>query len=222
MVQGVAGKTVPGVQIRDPARTKGKRTRERILDLAEDAIMHKGFAATSIDELVDGAGIGKSTFFYHFRDKNDLARHLIERYLVRDDALLDGLVARARALSDDPLQAFLIFLRLFAETMDDLKELHPGCLVAAITYQDRAFDRDVCRLVEKGVRGWRGRFLAWLQEIAERYPPRLPVELEALADHFNVVVDGAIITSRALREPAIMARQARLVHDFVKLLFDGR
>jgi AcrR family transcriptional regulator len=222
MARGIAEKTVLEVQLRAPARTKGGRTRERILDLAEDAVMHKGFAATSIDELVDGARIGKSTFFYHFRDKNDLARQLIERYLARDEALLDGLVARARALSDDPLQSFLIFLRLFTETMADLKDLHPGCLVAAITYQDRAFDREVCRLVETGVRGWRGRFHAWLAEIAERYPPRLPVDLEALADHLNVVVDGAIITSRALREPAVLAGQARLVHDFVKLLFDGR
>ncbi len=222
MVRGVAGKSVPGVQVSPPALTKGGRTRERILDLAEDAIIHKGFAATSIDELADGAGIGKSTFFYHFRDKNDLARQLIERYLARDEALLDSLAARARALSDDPLQSFLVFLRLFAEAMDDLKELHPGCLVAAITFQDRAFDREVRRLVETGVRGWRGRFHTWLGEIAERYPPRLPVDLEALADHFNVVVDGAIITSRALREPAVLARQARLMHDLVKLLFDGR
>lgn len=222
MVRGVAEKTVPGVQLRAPTGTKGSRTRKRVLDLAEDAIMHKGFAATSIDELVDGADIAKSTFFYHFRDKNDLARQLIERYLERDDELLDGLAARARMLSDDPLQSFLIFLQLFAETMDDMKELHPGCLVAAITYQDRAFDREVSRLVEAGVRGWRGRFHAWLADIAQRYPPRLPVDLEALADHLNVVVDGAIITARALREPAVMARQARLVHDFVKLLFDGR
>ena len=222
MIRDVSEETAPTVQNRDQPLTKGGRTRQRIFDLAEDAIVHKGFAATSIDELVEGADIGKSTFFYHFRDKNDLARQLIERYLARDEALLDELIERARTLSDDPLQSFLIFLRLFAEMVDNLKELHPGCLVAAVTYQDRAFDREVCRLVEAGVRGWRARFHAWLVEIAGRYPPRLPVDLEALADHFNVVVDGAIITSRALREPAVMARQAHLLHDLIKLLFGGR
>ena len=44
----------------------------------------KGFAATSIDELIAGAGITKSGFFYHFKDKTELAKALLLRYLERD------------------------------------------------------------------------------------------------------------------------------------------
>ena len=215
-------KTAPGVRFSAGSLSKGGRTRERILDLAEDAIIHKGFAATSIDELVEGAGISKSTFFYHFRDKNDLARQLIQRFIDRDVEIHACLESRARSLSDDPLQALLIYLRLFGEMMDDLPSTHPGCLVAAITYQDRLFDREVCRLNEQAVRSWRERFHAWLKKIAEIYPPGAPVDLEALADAFNVMADGGIITSRALGEQAVLGRQARLLHDFIKLLFDGR
>lgn len=219
MVEALLDKTTPPVQVEPERLGKGERTRGRLMDLAEDAIIHKGFAATSIEELVEAAGITKSGFFYHFRDKNDLARQLIARFIERDDAINDQLEARARALSDDELQSFLIFLKLFAEMMDDLPGLHPGCLVSAITYQDRAFDHEVSRLIEEGVRGWRARFHGWLLKIADRYPPRLPVDLEALADHFNVIADGGIITSRALRDPSVIGRQARLMHDFVRLLF---
>ena len=70
--------------------------------------------------------------------------------------------------------------------------------------------------------GWRTRFTGWIEEIAERYPPRVPTDLIALADHFSVVVDGGIITSRALGDKAVVGRQARLMHDYIKLLFDGR
>lgn len=221
MVERVIEKTVPMVQFAAEA-TKGARTRERIMDLAEDAIMHKGYAGTSIEELVDAAGITKSGFFYHFRDKNDLARQLVARFIDRDGLILDQLSERARALSDDPLQSFLIFLKLFAEMMDDLPTLHPGCLVTSITYQDRFFDKEVCRLTEQAVLGWRQRFQSWLEEIAEHYPPRLPTDLADLADHFNVIADGGIITSRALGDKGVVGRQARLMHDYVKLLFDGR
>ncbi|MDO9487131.1 MAG: TetR/AcrR family transcriptional regulator [Sphingomonadaceae bacterium] len=219
MADGLPDKTIPPVRGEPERLGKGERTRGRLMDLAEDAIIHKGFAATSIEELVEAAGITKSGFFYHFRDKNDLARQLIARFIARDDAINDQLEARARVLSDDELQSFLIFLKLFAETMDDLPELHPGCLVSAITYQDRSFDHEVSRLIEEGVRSWRARFHGWLLKIADRYPPRLPVDLEALADHFNVIVDGSIMTSRALRDPSIIGRQTRLMHDFVRLLF---
>jgi TetR/AcrR family transcriptional regulator, transcriptional repressor for nem operon len=219
MAEALLDKTIPAVKSQPGGLSKGERTRERLMDLAEDAIISKGFAATSIEELVEAAGITKSGFFYHFRDKNDLARQLITRFIAHDNSIHDHLEARARALCDDELQSFLIFLKLFAEMMDDLPGIHPGCLVAAITYQDRAFDHDVSRLIEEGVRSWRARFHGWLLKIAERYPPHLPVDLEALADHFNVMADGGIITSRALRDPTVIGRQARLMHDFVKLLF---
>jgi AcrR family transcriptional regulator len=52
------------------AQRKGTDTRERILELAEAAVLEKGFAATSIDELITGASITKSGFFYHFKDKS--------------------------------------------------------------------------------------------------------------------------------------------------------
>jgi hypothetical protein len=35
-------------------------TRERLLELAESAVLAKGFAATSIDELIAAAGISKA------------------------------------------------------------------------------------------------------------------------------------------------------------------
>ncbi|HYN46828.1 MAG TPA: helix-turn-helix domain-containing protein, partial [Allosphingosinicella sp.] len=52
---------------------RGKETRARILDMAEEAILAKGFDATSIEEIVAAAEITRSGFFYHFRDKNELA-----------------------------------------------------------------------------------------------------------------------------------------------------
>src|SRR5690349_12020122 len=151
MVEKLLEKTAPSVQLSAGGATKGERTRTRILDVAYDAIVHKGFAATSIEELVEAAGITKSGFFYHFKDKNDLARQLLERFLAEDVEILDTLEQRARALSDDPLQSFLIFLNLYAELMDDMPELHPGCLVATITYQEQMFDSVVREMNRESV-----------------------------------------------------------------------
>jgi AcrR family transcriptional regulator len=60
-------------------------TRERLLELAESAVLAKGFAATSIDELIAAAGISKAAF-YHFRTKN--RQGLLLRYLAQDHAVL--------------------------------------------------------------------------------------------------------------------------------------
>ena len=96
---------------------KGEATRERILEIAEAAVLAKGFGATSIDEVITEAGLTKSGFFYHFKDKNALAHEMLRRYVATNDRLFDEIFARGGELSDDPLQAFLISLKLLAETM---------------------------------------------------------------------------------------------------------
>jgi TetR/AcrR family transcriptional regulator, transcriptional repressor for nem operon len=219
MVDKLIAKTVPAVHLEGEGRTKGERTRTRLLDVAYDSIVHKGFAATSIEELVEAAGITKSGFFYHFKDKNDLARQLLERFLAEDNQILDTLTERARALADDPLQSFLIFLNLYAELMDEMSDLHPGCLVATITYQEQLFDAEVKRMNADSVRALRRRFADWLEEIAVRHPPLAVIDLDALADHLTVVVEGGIILSRALADRRLMGRHLRLFRDQVKQIF---
>lgn len=215
----LAQKTAPAVQLDGDVLTKGERTRQRILDIAYDSIVHKGFAATSIEELVEAAGITKSGFFYHFRDKNDLARQLLDRFITEDNELLDGLTARARALCDDPLQSFLLFLNLYAEAMDEMPELHPGCLIATVTYQAALFDPVVLKMNRDSVLGLRRRFAIWLEEIAARHPPRAEADLDALADMLTTIVEGAIVLSRALGDKFLMGRQTRLYREHVKTVF---
>src|SRR5262245_16101792 len=185
MVEKLVEKTVPAVQLEPAAQSKGERTKSKILDLAYSSIVEKGFAATSIDELVEAAGITKSGFFYHFKDKNDLARELFERFLAEDEQIIETLESRSRELSDDPLQAMLIFLKLYAQMMDDMEALHPGCLVASVTYQERMFDAELKRMNVEYLMRMRERFERWFTEIANRYPPRLNTDIEALADHLT-------------------------------------
>jgi AcrR family transcriptional regulator len=84
-------------ETQDPNPKAKPSARDRIMDLAEAAVLQKRFGATSIDELVAGAGITKSGFFYHFKDKGDLAKALLERYLERDRTILEDIFSRARA-----------------------------------------------------------------------------------------------------------------------------
>jgi TetR/AcrR family transcriptional repressor of nem operon len=200
---------------------RGPDTRERLLDLAEAAVLEKGFAATSIDELIAGAGITKSGFFCHFRDKGELAKALLQRYLDREEAMFDTLFARADELNEDPLHGFLIWLKLLAEMMADLPGAHPGCLVASYCYQDQLFNREVRELSREGALRWRARFLTRLEIIAAGYPPRIEVDLEALADMLLAVTDGGIILSKVMREKTVLPRQVMLYRSLVRTVFVG-
>ncbi|NBC13390.1 MAG: TetR family transcriptional regulator [Gammaproteobacteria bacterium] len=201
------------------ATRKSHATRAQLLDAAQAAVLAKGFSGTSIDELIAAVGISKSGFFYHFRDKSDLAKALLERYVEDDNRIFDALEAQAGSLSEDPLHAFLIWLKLLADVFADLPEGHPGCMVASICYHEQLFVREVQQLNAQAVLGWRARFRERLTRIAAAYPPRIPIALDDLADMLIAVVDGGIILSKTLRDPKSLARQVLLYRDFLRLVF---
>jgi AcrR family transcriptional regulator len=203
----------------DTLPRKGRDTRERILELAESAVLAKGFAATSIEELITAVGITKSGFFYHFRDKNELAKAMMLRYIEHDTALLDDIFRRGAELNDDPLHGMLVTLKLFAEMLANLPEAHPGCIAASFCYQDQLFSRDIRDLNAQSVLAWRHRFRTQLDAIAKRYPPRRPVDLEALSDMAASLVEGGLILGRLLQDVSILPRQILLYREMVRTTF---
>lgn len=176
-------------------------TRERILHVAHDAVVAKGFDATSIEEIAAAVDISRAGFFYHFPDKNALARALIERHIAEEGAMLDGFIIRAAELSDDPLQQMLITMRLMAEGFAEMPGGYPGCILASATYQDRLFDSEVKAANRRALLAFRDRFQVQFERISERYPPRSPVDPGEMADMLNAILEGAIILARGLGDP---------------------
>ena len=200
--------------------SKGEATRERICAVAEQIVLEKGFAATSLDEIMEAAGVTKSGLFYHFRDKHDLAKALLRRYVEHDTQILDDLFAKADALIDDPLHAYLAFLKMFSEVMADLPERHPGCMVASYCYQDQIYNREIRAMSMEGIMTWRDRFKQRLEAIAERYPPRVPINLDALADMNITIVEGGIILEKGWREKGALPLQVMMLRDLIKTVFE--
>lgn len=199
--------------------SKGEETRARILDAAQASIIAKGFTATSIEELIAETGLTKSGFFYHFKDKNALARALLRRYIDEDERVYDEIFGRARELVDDPLQVLLVGLKLLADVMGDLPNGHPGCLVATSCYYDRLFDREVQALNTEAAILWRKRFRAMFEEVSTRYRPRSEVDLDDLADMVSSVLEGGIVISKALNEPAALKRQILVFRGLLQAYF---
>ena len=68
---------------------------------------------------------------------------------------------------------------------------------------------------------WRKRFRQRLDIIAERYPPRLDVDLDDVADMLSAIADGGIVVSKATGDKTVMARQIMMYRQFIRALFLG-
>jgi AcrR family transcriptional regulator len=199
---------------------KGAQTREHILATAESIILQRGYSGTSIEEIIGEAGITKGGFFYHFAGKSDLARNLMLRYLENDSKFFGDLSDRARSLTEDPLQQYLLFLKLMAEALADLPPgTHPGCLVASFAYEAHQFEEEIRNLNAQGVLCWREQFMGHLERIAEKYPMKIEHSLDELADMLTSVIEGGIIVSKVLDNGAALPNQILNYRSYIRLVF---
>ena len=201
------------------AATPRLPTRERILAVAHDAIIAKGFDATSVEEIAAAVEISRAGFFYHFPDKNALARALIERQIMEEGAMLAEIQQRAAELSDDPLQQMLIMMRLMAERYVEVPGGYAGCILASATYQDRLFDAEVKAANRRAHMAWRDRFRAPFERIAAAYPPAEPVDAGDMADMVNAVIEGGMILARGMGDPQVLVRQVLQARRMVKAIY---
>ncbi|MCX5690821.1 MAG: TetR/AcrR family transcriptional regulator [Planctomycetota bacterium] len=82
-----------------PAKTRTRQTRDWIIASFNRLVLRRKYSDISVAELVERAGVGRSTFYEHFDHKDDVLRSAVRvilepmAQLVREDAGLAGVVA---------------------------------------------------------------------------------------------------------------------------------
>ncbi|MCU7843824.1 MAG: TetR/AcrR family transcriptional regulator [Candidatus Thiodiazotropha sp. (ex Monitilora ramsayi)] len=199
----------------------GTVTRNKIMDVAQQMVLDVGLIGTSVEKVIDGAGVTKGTFFYHFKTKHDLAAALIERYADVDRHHFDDFMGKAEQLARDPLQQLLIFIGLFVEMTEQLEDPFPGCLYAAYCYQSGAISKDVMDQVEQMMHFWRDRLSRKLEAVNQLYPSRIPVTHTQVADHVLTTFEGAFVLSKVMKEPKLASEQLIQCRNYLELLYSS-
>jgi TetR/AcrR family transcriptional repressor of nem operon len=198
---------------------KSENTRDRILKAAESLIMAKGFAGTSIDDILKSAGLTKGAFFHHFKGKADLARELVEWHARKDLEMFGSFSAQAEAQSDDPLEQIFIFLKTFENVVSNMDDPTPGCMYAVYTYESMQFEPSIRDFVADVLRQWTLIYVRKFQEVLDRYKPALPVTARQLAEMIVAIIEGGLVLQRAYGEARLTARQSEQFRNYLKLLF---
>lgn len=130
-----------------------QRTRDTLLDAAEEIFVRRGVPAASMEEIAAEAGFSRGAIYAHFGSKDDLLLAVMDRFISRQLDQFRHLVGGA-----DPVAAAKdaaeIFRESFSTQMVPLElELrmnalrHPG-LRQRLVEADRRFSEENARLVE--------------------------------------------------------------------------
>ncbi len=101
----------------------GEDKKTRIFQVALELFAEKGFANTSVDEIVDRAGVAKGTIYYHFKGKDDLFLMLMKSGV----DFLNEAIREAAVGESDPIRRLDTIIatqvRLFIDHPDFYKVL---------------------------------------------------------------------------------------------------
>lgn len=100
-----------------PTTARGRRTRQLIIERTSAVFDQRGFAAATLNHLVESTGLTRGAFYFHFESKEALAQAIALAQADRWPQLLE----EVEALESEPLRRLLLFShRAGAAFQDDL------------------------------------------------------------------------------------------------------
>jgi len=82
-----------GTDGRTPGRVNAMTNRDRLVQAAGDMFYRNGYAATSVEDILERTGVARSNFYYYFGGKLDLAREVFRRWVEDFEDHLRGATA---------------------------------------------------------------------------------------------------------------------------------
>ena len=189
--------------------TRGDLTRERILGTAESLFLQRGYAGTSIDDILQMTGLTKGGFFYHFSNKPALGMAVLERYAKQDFDMFESLSAQADGETDDPLDSLLLFLELFESSLQSLDKPPMGCIFASYLYETDHFSDEVRRFIADGFEYWGDMYTRRIENVVSLYPPRVPVNAKELGQMIMCIIEGGLILSKSLQDISVTSNASK-------------
>jgi len=74
--------------------------RERLMKAGVELFARNGYAAASVREIVTESGVTKPVLYYYFGSKEGLYKAIIEDALIKQQAVLDEVLARSGSALD--------------------------------------------------------------------------------------------------------------------------
>ena len=187
-------------------------TRDRLINSARYLFWERGYAGTSMADLLAHAEVNSGSFYHFFESKEALLREVLQGYLV---ALRPMIVDPAYAATDEPLERIFAILAGYRERILATDSKY-GCPLGRLALEIDPENRPAHALIAKNFQGWIGAVRECIEELA----PRLPrdTDRDALATYVLANMEGGVMLSRSYGSVAPFDRTISQLRQHFDLL----
>lgn len=191
-----------------PRTSRGRATRDRILQAATELVAEQGVAATSLDDVRELAHVSKSQLYLYFPEREALLREVAGSTC---DTVID---TQADVLSGfDSITGIERYLDAIVELQ--VEQEHPaGCPIATLAGQLADHDEQARLILADGLGRWEEGLRRGLQTMAARGELKPGADPGLLATQTLAILQGGLLLAKVRRD----AGQMRIAADTVLTL----
>jgi len=192
--------------------------KEKVIIAAQELMTGRGYSATSVDTIVQKAGVAKGSFYHAFKSKEDLALVALEDYAIKGwQALAVGPYREIK----DPIERALAFVDFLELSSEDLWS--HGCLLGSVAVEVADSHPELIGRVSDLFQRFEEKFTqlfepALAARAAEVGSDAVNVSAEELGVHLLAVIEGSIITARTHFDQQHLRNGLRHFHNYLALL----
>ena len=181
-------------------KSKGDRTRERVLAAATRLFHERGYSATSINDVVAATGLKKGSLYFHFEGKDALALAILEK------ARADFLEFLDRSLSGgtpgESLRGF------FQGVLEKQKRsgFVGGCIFGNTALEMGDRDPRFADLIREVFAEWAAKLKVVIKEAQAAGEVRGDLPAESLARLVVSTLEGCIMMARVEKDEKLFRR----------------
>lgn len=169
-------------------------TRERLIDAAMALFWEKGYANTSMSDLLTAAKANSGSFYHFFSSKEELLLAVLDRYAA---FLHPQLLGPAWEGVDDPIERIFALLARYRMLILQTDSTY-GCPIGRLALEISTEQQEVHRRLAKNFDGWAAAVRGCLEQAGDRLPR--DVDRARLSQFVLAVMEGGVMLSRSHRE----------------------
>jgi AcrR family transcriptional regulator len=189
-------------------------TRERLIESARFLFWERGYAGTSMADLLAHSAVNSGSFYHFFESKEALLRAVLETY---KDALRPMVINPAFAQANEPVARIFAILAGYRDRILQTGCTY-GCPLGRLALEIDPENRPAHKLIAENFQGWIDAVRECVNEMD--LPP--DADRESLATYVLAVMEGGVMLSRSYGSVEPFDRTIAQLQEHFRLLTWGR
>jgi TetR/AcrR family transcriptional regulator, transcriptional repressor for nem operon len=196
--------------------SKALPTRDRLIESARYLFWERGFAGTSMADLLAHAGVNSGSFYHFFESKEALLRAVLDGYL---HGLRPMIVNPAFAKTREPVERIFAILEGYRGRILQT-DCRYGCPLGRLALEIDPENRPAHKLIAENFQGWIGAIRECVAQMKNRLPRN--TDPEALSTYVLAVMEGGVMLSRSYGSVEPFDRAVKQLREHFRLLLEAR